>query len=198
MLRKTIFLAGFAFLSAGCATISEESCIAGSWESLGYEDGRNGKSRGHFNKIAETCTKYGILAQATEYRIGYDQGLPLYCSYDKGFDHGEAGNSIKTECREINSGPYLDGFSEGRVVFEIRREYDDLVDRYQNRREALEDVVWRLSEDTLDAKERKRLRKKRKRLKRELDDARIDIRAFERIQGWSKKKLLAPNFSKDG
>lgn len=194
MIRTTLILAGFVVIAAGCSTISEESCIAGSWESLGYEDGRNGQSRGHFNKIAETCAKYGIAANAIEYRIGYDQGLPLYCSYDKGFDHGEAGSSIKTECREINSAPYLDGYDEGRIVYEIRREYDGLVEVYFDHKTALEDVVARLSDVTLDEGERKRLRKKRRRLENRLDDALIDVRAFERIHGWSKKKLPAPNY----
>ncbi|MEP3653400.1 MAG: DUF2799 domain-containing protein [Litorimonas sp.] len=194
MLRKTIILAGFAVLAAGCSTISEESCIAGTWESLGYEDGRNGESRGRFNKIAETCAKYGISANAAKYRIGYNQGLPLYCSYDKGFDHGEAGRSIKTECREINSIPYINGYDEGYVVYEIRKEYEGLVDAYDNRRAALEDVVYRLSDSALEDKERKRLRKKRRRLERELDDKRIDIRAFERIQDWPKRTLEKPDF----
>ena len=71
-MRKIIFLISFAALVAGCSTISEESCIEGSWESLGYEEGRGGASRGHFTKISETCAKYGIAANATDYWIGYD------------------------------------------------------------------------------------------------------------------------------
>ena len=41
MLRKMIILAGFASLTAGCSAISEDACTVGSWESFGYEDGRN-------------------------------------------------------------------------------------------------------------------------------------------------------------
>lgn len=233
MLRKTIILVGFAVLSAGCSTISEESCIAGSWESLGYEDGRNGESRGHFNKIAKSCAKYGISANATDYRVGYDtglrqhcsfdkgykhgvsgngrktecleinstpyldgynNGLPLYCSYDRGFDHGEAGNSIKGQCLEINSIPYLDGHEEGLIVYALRQEYEDLIKVYEDQRDELEDAAYRLSNFDMDDGERKRLRKKKRRLERDLDDARIDIRAFERIQDWPKRTLLEPDY----
>jgi len=194
MRRKLFIYTGIALMTVGCASISEESCIAGSWESLGYEDGRNGESRGHFNKIAETCVKYGVTANATQYRAGYDVGLPLYCSYDKGFAHGESGRSIKTECREINSLSYIDGYDEGRVVYEIRREYEALVELYFDHKTALEDVVSRLSDISLEDGERKRLRKKRRRLENRLDEARIDVRAFERIQGWSKKKLPRPDY----
>lgn len=192
MLRISLILASFAVLSTGCATISEDSCIAGSWESLGYEDGRNGESRGNFTKIAETCAKYGVSADATQYRLGYVQGLPLYCSYNRGFNHGEDGSSLKSECREINATPYFDGYDEGRVVYEIRREYDNLVEAYEATRTALMNVSKRLSVDALDADERKRLRKKERRLQRELDENRIDIRAFERVQGWPKGDLKPP------
>lgn len=195
MLRKFLILTSFAALLAGCSTISEEGCIAGSWESLGYEDGRDGKSRGHFNKIAETCTKYGIAAQATDYRRGYDQGLPLYCSYDKGLDHGESGDSVKTECREINSTPYLDGYDEGRVIYEIRREYDGLVDGYRDIRKDLEKVAREIHDGGHSEKEARRLRKKKYRLEDELDESRIDIRAFEKLQGWPRRNLPKPNFN---
>lgn len=196
MLRTSLILASFAVLSAGCATISEDSCIAGSWESLGYEDGRNGESRGKFTKIAETCAKYGISPNVSQYRLGYGQGLPLYCSYDRGFDHGEDGSSLKTECREINATPYFDGYDEGRVVYEIRREYDSLVAAYETTRKSLVDVSDRLYDQTLEQDERKRLRKKERRLQRQLDDNRIDIRAFERVQGWPKGDLK-PAYEED-
>ena len=233
MLRQTIILAGFAVMAAGCSTISKDSCIAGSWESLGYEDGRNGESRGHFNKIAKTCSKYGISANATDYRIGYETGIQQHCSFDKGYDHGNSGNSPKTECLEINSTPYLDGYNEGlplycsfdrgfnhgesgksaksqcrkinsisyldghadgRIIYALRQEYEDLIEVYDDKRAALEDVTYRLSHSDMDDSDRKRLKKKRRRLERELDDTRIDIRAFERIQGWPKFKLLAPDY----
>lgn len=233
MLKQSIILAGFAVLATGCSTISEESCIAGTWESLGYEDGRNGESRGHFNKIAKSCAKYGISANAADYRIGYDtgvrqycsyhkghdhgtsgkaiktecreinstpylqgynEGLPLYCSFDRGFDHGESGKSVKSLCRQINAIPYFEGHEEGVMIYALRTEYDDLFDVYENKRAALEDVAYRLSNSDMDVKERSRLRKKKRRLDRELDDTRIDIRAFERVQDWPKRSLPAPNY----
>ena len=233
MIRQSILMAGAAVLMAGCSTISEESCIAGSWESLGYEDGRKGESRGHFNKIAKTCAKYGISANASDYRLGYDTGVRQYCSYDKGYSHGVSGSAIKTECREINSTPYINGYDtglpvycsfdrgfdhgesgksvngrcsginavpyleghdEGRIVYVHRQEYENLIEVYDDRRTALEDVIYRLSNVEMDDDDRKRLRKKKRRLEREIDDVRIDIRAFERVQGWPKGELTPPNY----
>jgi len=194
MLRKMILSTIFAGSLASCATISEESCIAGSWESLGYEDGREGESRGHFGKIAETCAKYGITANAAEYRLGYDQGLPLYCSYDRGLSHGEGGSSPKAECREINAVSYLDGYDEGRAIYVVEREYQGLIDVYNDRRVALEGVMRQLYEDDLTDQEYKRLRRLKSDLEDEMDEARIRVRAFERLQGGPKQKLPAPSF----
>ena len=228
MIRNIIIIAGFAALSASCSTISKDSCIAGSWESLGYEDGRNGESRGHFNKIAKACAKYGISANVLDYRAGYETGVRQYCSYDRGYRHGEAGRALKTECREINSTPYFDGYNtglpiycsfdrgfdhgeagksanaqcrkisaipyldgheEGRGLYEIRSEYEARIDAYDDTRSALEDVVYRLSSVDMNEDERTRLRKKKRRLERELDETRIDIRAFEQLYDWPKQAL---------
>lgn len=187
-----LILMGAAAAISGCATISEESCISGSWEALGYENGRDGDSRGKFSKIAETCTKYGITADYAQYRRGYDQGLPLYCSYDRGIRHGENGSSPKAECREIAAAAYLDGYDEGRVIYELRREYRAMLDHYDETHYALVDVLNRLASEDLAPEERKRLMKKRSRLKRRLDETRIDVRAFERVHGWPKTELAKP------
>jgi len=191
MLRKTIILS-FASLAVGCATISEESCNQGSWENLGYGDGRSGESRDHFSKIAKTCAKYGISANAAEYRLGYDQGLPLYCTYDKGFDHGESGVWLHTECRDINAASYLDGFDEGRVVYGIRQEYDVLIEAYEETREHVIFIDERLSQEGISDTDRARLLRDRRTVMRELDENRIDIRAFEIVQGWPKRQLPLP------
>jgi len=235
MLRKTIILTGFAVLAAGCSTISKDSCIAGSWESLGYEDGREGESRGAFNKIAKTCAKYDITANAADYRTGYENGIRQYCSYDKGYDHGTSGKSVKTECREINSTPYLDGYNlglplycsfdkgfdhgesgssinaqcrklnaipyldghdEGAIVYALKQEYEELFEVYEDTRHAIEDVAYRLKNSDMDRTERTRLWRNQLQFERELDELRIDIRAFERVQGWPKRSLPAPDKSR--
>jgi len=191
-MRKILLLTGIACLAVGCSSISEESCIAGSWESLGYEDGREGESRGHFNKIAETCAKYGITANATEYRMGYDQGLPLYCSYDKGLDHGESGSSVKQECLEISAAPYLDGYDEGRIIYEIRQGRDDLISEYDEIAEDIRRVDREFAEENTTNIERASLRRNRRMLLAELDDIRIDIRAYELVHDLPKSNLDVP------
>ncbi|WP_418152894.1 DUF2799 domain-containing protein [Litorimonas sp. RW-G-Af-16] len=85
-------LAGLALSS--CATISEDECIAGSWQDIGYNDGRAGNSRGRFADIASTCAKYDVIPNRNAYMSGYDSGLPLYCTFDNGISRGESGGTL--------------------------------------------------------------------------------------------------------
>jgi len=192
-MKKIILAIGFASLVAGCSTISEESCIEGSWENLGYKDGLGGTNRGHFNKISDTCAKYGIAANSTEYWTGYERALPLYCSYDRGYNHGEAGRSLKSECRDINALAYFDGFDEGRIVYGIRQEYEALIEVFDETKESILYIDRELLKDDVTDTERAIHLRNRRAFRLELDDNLIDIRAFERVQGWPKGDFPIPS-----
>jgi len=80
-------------------------------------------------------------------------------------------------------------FDEGRIVYEIKREYEGILQDYADICEDIIDVTRRLSEDEMDEKERKRLRKKKRRLERNLDQTRVNIRSLERVHGWPQRDL---------
>jgi len=189
---KIIISTSLIIFIAGCSTISEERCIEGSWEELGYENGLNGVSQTRFHKISDTCEKYGIIANTTQYFIGYDQGLPLYCTYDRGTDHGEAGRSLNTECRDINAVAYIDGYAEGRIIYEIQREYELLIDAFKETRKDILSINRKLEKEDLTDTDRARLRKDRRIYMEELNEKLIDVRVYERLQGWPKRDLNIP------
>jgi len=182
----SIAILGMGVGLSACATVSEDTCRAGSWESLGFKDGRNGKSRSRLADIAESCAKYGIAPDQTAYLSGYDKGLPLYCTFDRGYERGLSGSGPKAECEAIGAVAYLDGVTEGAIEYEFNQEYEGLLAGYDDAIEALLDVETRLAGDELEPETRKRLRRKRLRLENRVEDARIDIRAFERIHGLPK------------
>ncbi|WP_409433852.1 DUF2799 domain-containing protein [Litorimonas sp. RW-G-Af-16] len=174
-------LAGLALSS--CATISEDECIAGSWQDIGYNDGRAGNSRGRFADIASTCAKYDVIPNRNAYMSGYDSGLPLYCTFDNGISRGESGGDPNQECIAINATPYLEGHAEGYAVYQITSEHQSLIDDYEDALTALIEVRRRLDEEDNDADERRRLRKKEIRLDDRREDLRIEVRALERQYG---------------
>jgi hypothetical protein len=180
-------IAAIVALSAGgCATISEDQCLAGNWADIGYKDGANGKSRGRLADYADTCNKYGALPNRTVYLRNYEQGLDSYCTYERGFSRGEHGNDYNQVCSGALAEGFAEGYDAGRVIYEIRREHKQLVERYEDTVDAVINVRTRLENDELDDEERKRLRKKLHRLKDRREDIRIDIRAHERVHGLSR------------
>lgn len=183
-LTSTIILGAFALSS--CATISEDECIAGSWQEIGFRDGQNGKSRSKLADYAKTCLKYDITPDRATYFRGYEQGLQLYCTYDKGFSTGEYGNTANAECQSVPDNGYFAGYEEGRAIYAINQEYRGLINNYDRTLDDILAVQARLDTEELEPKERKKLRKKLLRLEDNREDIRIDIRAFERIHNFPK------------
>jgi len=187
LIMTTLSLAIFGL--AGCASISEGDCIAGSWSDIGYKDGVNGKARGKLADYAKTCAKYGVTPDRTAYLTAFDQGLVKYCTYEQGFELGENGRSFNQVCANDPQSGFAQGYDEGRVVYEIYAEHKRLIENYDDTLEALVEVRRRLNEDEMPPEERKRLTKKQYRLEGELDNVRIDIRAHERVNNLPRHQL---------
>jgi len=174
---------------AGCATISEDECVTGSWSDIGYKDGVNGTARGKLADYAKTCAKYGVTPDRTAYLAAFDQGLLKYCTYEQGFERGENGRSFNQVCGGDPQSGFAQGYDDGRIIYEIHAEHKRLIETYDDTLEALIEVRRRLAEDELEPEERKRLTKKQYRLEGELDDNRIDIRAHERVNDLPRHQL---------
>jgi len=183
-------LSAVAIGLTGCASISEDECISGSWSDIGYKDGVNGKARGKLADYTKTCAKYNVEPNREVYLTAFDSGLVKYCTYEQGYDLGENGNSYNQVCSGDLAGSFSQGYDEGRAVYEIYRQHKQLISDYEDVLEDLVNVRGRLAGDIVDedkdgniiplgASERKRLTKKQYRLEGELDDLRQDVRDFE-------------------
>ncbi|GHA83596.1 hypothetical protein GCM10009069_03620 [Algimonas arctica] len=172
----------------GCQTISEEACLSGSWEDIGFKDGEAGRSRSRLADISERCAKFNVMPDRIAYIRGLELGLQRYCGPSTGYDHGRSGQSPNAECDAGGFADYLDGYADGNEVYQLESERNDLISRWSDQREAYLNVSGRLEAEDLSAKERRRLEKKAARLANDMDDLRIDIRAMEQLHGlprWS-------------
>jgi len=167
-----------------CASISEEECQAGNWADLGYRDGVNGKPRDRIADYVQTCGEYNTGVDRPAYLASYDTGLTHYCTYDKGFERGQNGSSYNTVC----AGPanpegavdFRAGYDEGYVEYELHQKYKQLENNIVDAEDELQDVKDRLAYPDIASDEKDRLTKKKKRLRRELEDLRWDYRRFKR------------------
>ncbi len=186
LLINALMTAAMSAALASCATISEEACLAGDWESIGFKDGENGKSRARLADISQTCGKYNVIPDRTAYLRGLEEGLTRYCTPQRGYDHGRDGRGVNNECTVRGFGDYIDAHAEGFVVYEIEQDYHALIARWEETDKARRNVEGRLLDETLEPKERKRLEKKQRRLERRAENVRIDIRAMERLHGFGR------------
>lgn len=165
----------------GCETISEDACLAGSWEDIGFKDGEAGRSRSRLANITETCAEYGVVPDRRAYLQGLEMGLERYCGPTNGFNAGREGNTPNAECEAGGFDRYMSAYIDGNAVYEIERARNDLVSQWEDRQTAYLNVTARLDAEEMTAKERRRLERKAARLANEMDDLRIDIRAMERL-----------------
>ena len=189
MRMKTLALIGVVASLSACASISEDSCYAGTWEELGYKDGLNGRASTRIASYAKECSKYGVLPDRQAYLSAYDQGIIRYCTYERGFARGERGSSYNQACSGPLAAAFAPGYDAGRAVYDIRQEHRSLIASYYDTVDALIETRRKLREDELIPKEVKRLEKKKARLKRRKEDLRIDIRTLERLHGLPRHRF---------
>lgn len=176
-----ILITAGCFSLTGCETISEDDCKIGAWSEYGYDDGLNGRPSDRISDYAKRCQEFGVKPDMEVYLDGYNLGIKKYCTYEQGYERGENGESYNQACSGPLAVDFAPGYDEGRAVYEIYEEHKTLIARYDDVLEDLDYVQASLNDPTLSGDERARLVKKERRLKREADDHRIDIRAFERL-----------------
>ena len=179
-----------SFCITACASISEEQCLSENWQELGYKDGSSGINIDRVNKYTEVCSEHGVTVNANLYSAGYKQGIQTYCTDTRGFRAGEGGSRFNNACSGFTG--YEHAYSEGRVIYEIESEYAYLIKEYNDLLDDYISIQATLKTDeTFTDKERKKLRLKQDRIKRELLGLRYDIRDFENVHGFSRTRLEA-------
>lgn len=114
--RWFVLPAGMAFtglLLSGCASISEKDCLRGDWQTVGFEDGRAGRSSERLQNYADDCGDYDVRPDPMAYSTGYDAGIRQYCTVDSGLDAGELNADYEGVCPADIESAFLDGYLRG-------------------------------------------------------------------------------------
>lgn len=106
--------------SGGC-TISEKDCLRGDWQTIGFKDGKAGKSADLLNRYAKSCEKHGTSPDPAAYTAGFQAGIVLYCTPENGFTEGEKNRNYSGACPAKLERTFLDSYVEG-----LRIAIDDL------------------------------------------------------------------------
>lgn len=134
-----------AMLASGCATMSEEECLAADWHGIGYEDGAAGQQVAMLGRRREACADHGVQPDTAAYRAGREEGLQLYCTEQRGFRLGRAGHNYNGVCPTELEGRFLMGHQAGRDIYLARSAVNEVAraidERARTREHILDDIT---------------------------------------------------------
>ncbi|NBB64087.1 DUF2799 domain-containing protein [Pseudomonas sp. ODNR1LW] len=181
---KYILLAGCGFVAAAllssCSTMSKDECLAGAWGEKGYADGAAGYPVSRLDDHAKACEKYQVSPNPTAYQSAREDGLRTYCTFQRGWTEGRAGNTYYGVCRSEEEAEFLPAYNDGRHLHEAEAAVENAESALNSAEARIED-----REDKLDAKQRE-LRQdgltdeERDRIRDRIDEVRGEIRDARR------------------
>lgn len=121
----------------GCASITEEECHEGNWRERGLADGQRGVPGGQLQSYLEICTKAGAAVDVREYRAGHAQGIPQYCTAERGRQEGLGGRSYRNACPASLEPEFLSAYRAGKRVYDAEQRLNRINSEIQDKERRL-------------------------------------------------------------
>ena len=141
---KLSAVSALLFLGA-CASLNEEACRSGDWDSIGYNDGARGRSQSYINEHRDACSEFGISPNTTAWLRARAEGLKVYCTPENSYDAGRRGGELNNVCPASQFGDLRLANFFGLRYYEINEEIGALT-------EEMEELIF-LLETTADLDE---------------------------------------------
>ena len=125
---------------SGCASMSDEECLATDWSAVGFEDGARGYTAERFSSHRKACARHGITADFGAWQAGREQGLVEYCQPGRGFDIGVSGGRYYGVCSADLEPDFLDAYHAGHHLHTLRSNVSRASSAIQSREHELEKV----------------------------------------------------------
>lgn len=124
ILRVIVVTLGLGLLS-GCATLSEDTCRAGDWQTIGFADGKDGRDSDHIYAHARACNDFGIAPIRATWEAGRQEGLKLYCRPERAWREGSHGNRLRNVCAPEDMRALRHENERGLQYYRIGRDIDE-------------------------------------------------------------------------
>lgn len=129
-LKSISVIAALSLLTlAACASLSEDTCRAGDWEQIGFEDGTRGAGPDEILRHARACNDYSIAPNKTLWDKGRTQGLKLYCTPRVAYEEGADGDRLRPVCPLEDRPPLLHQNERGLAWYRLGRDIDQAENR---------------------------------------------------------------------
>lgn len=108
----------------GCASLSEQQCLEGNWESVGVTDGARGESSEYrLSAHRRACENAGVTPNRQSYLVGWNKGVKSYCTPQNAFEVGARG-AIPNEgiCPQGTGQTFTANYRLGFQVYQLQSE----------------------------------------------------------------------------
>jgi hypothetical protein len=113
-------------LLAGCASLDRGECLNANWYSIGVEDGARGQPLERLGVHRRACAQYNVAPDAERYMAGREEGLKTFCTYERGYAHGRAGQTYAGGCPANLAAGFQAGYQLGRELYDLNRRLADV------------------------------------------------------------------------
>jgi len=138
-------------LTAGCASMSKDECLAVDWRTIGYEDGVEGYPGDHIAEHRKACAKYGVRADLDLYQQGRNQGLREFCQPRNGYRLGARGASYNGVCSGELETPFLASFDSGHQLYVLGARLSNAEAQLESKRRELANIEHGILSNSVEA-----------------------------------------------
>jgi len=135
-MRAIFSTAMLAFLGA-CASLTQEQCLSGDWQNIGYNDGVRGRLESYVSRHFDACSEVGVTPNVQAWMAGRAQGLPLYCTPSNAYNIGRNGDNLSPVCPASQRYELQRAWDWGQEYYEISEQIDDLEDEEHDIRQRI-------------------------------------------------------------
>ena len=125
----------YLFLLFGCTSLSVDQCKNMDWSLQGQNDANLGRPASLLSNYVSQCRGHGLEVNQADYRAGHSRGLRSYCSYENGFELGHSGSDYSKICPETHSERFINGYAEGRRLFEEKESLEKMTQLEEKHRQ---------------------------------------------------------------
>lgn len=132
--------------ASGCATLDKNECLVANWETIGYEDGTQGRPASRIGKHRTACAKYNVAPDLALYTKGREQGLMQYCLASVGYREGVKGRTYHNVCPAATEHDFLAGYQYGQRLYKINSRVHRLEHKIKKEEKFLDELMVTISD----------------------------------------------------
>ena len=124
---KAVAVAAAALMVlASCATLNEDQCRTVQWFDLGQQDGAAGRAGNHVEQHRRACAEHNLPVDDQQWRVGWDQGIRLYCTPENGLLQGRQGSYYANSCPADLKVGFESAYQVAKALHDARSTRDSL------------------------------------------------------------------------